>query len=294
MQFAKARRSGSVDIDGFLAGLSTAQYGGYGGNTACVEIRSAKQQIIIDGGSGIRLLGREMALGPCGRGKGEAHILFTHFHWDHLVGLPFFVPIFVPGNTIHVYSVQPRLKDVFRTVFQKPYFPIPLESLGSRLVYHSLMPRKKSRIGDIEVTPYRLDHPDPCWGFKVEHDGKTYAHCADTECLRVSRAELGADLPLYQQVDLMSFDAQYTMVEKFLKVNWGHATASVGLDIAMREGIKQVLFTHHETNSDEKIAELEAEVRHYYDMQMKMSSEVRRHLTEVTWQFSHDGLEVVL
>jgi len=72
----------------------------------------------------------------CGQGKGEVHLFFTHFHWDHLIGLPFFTPIFIPGNQIHVYSVQPELQDVFKVLFKKPYFPVPLEALGSKIHYH--------------------------------------------------------------------------------------------------------------------------------------------------------------
>jgi hypothetical protein len=200
------------DVQEYLKESPRHKLGGYGGNTPCVEVSSAKQRLIIDAGSGIRQLGYELMNGPCGKGQGEVHLLFTHFHWDHLIGLPFFTPIFIPGNKIHVYAVQPELELVFQTVFKKPFFPVPLNQLGAKIEYHQLKPRIPVQFGDIQVTPYQLDHPDPCWGFKVECNGKVYSHCVDTECTRVSRKELGPDLPLYQNVDLMFFDALFNLI----------------------------------------------------------------------------------
>ena len=124
------------DVELFLSQLAPAQFGGYGGNTPCIEVRHGNTQLIVDAGSGIRSLGYELMNGPCGKGQGEVHLLFTHFHWDHLMGLPFFTPIFVPGNTIHVYAVQPEIQDIFKTVFRKPYFPVSLEGLGATIEYH--------------------------------------------------------------------------------------------------------------------------------------------------------------
>src|SRR5687768_12302898 len=89
-------------IESFLAQLPRHRVAGYGGNTPCIEVRTKTQSVIIDGGSGIRTLGYELLSGPCGKGAGEVHILMTHFHWDHLIGLPFFIPLFIPGNQIHV------------------------------------------------------------------------------------------------------------------------------------------------------------------------------------------------
>src|SRR5437868_4560609 len=121
------------EVADFLAALPRHLWGGYGGETPCIQVSSLEGTVVIDGGSGIRPLGHELMKGPCGKGSGEVHILFTHFHWDHLMGLPFFTPIFIPGNRIHVYAVQPQLKDAFKTVFKKPYFPVQIEQLGAEI-----------------------------------------------------------------------------------------------------------------------------------------------------------------
>ncbi|MCB0391666.1 MAG: MBL fold metallo-hydrolase [Bdellovibrionales bacterium] len=283
------------DIETFVKGLSHQNYGGFGGNTACIDVKSDNHHLIIDAGSGIRQLGAELLAGPCGKGQGTIDLLFTHFHWDHLVGLPFFIPIFIPGNTINVYSVQPDVETVFRHVFQKPYFPVPYDRLGAKINYHALKPRESKMFGDIQVTPYQLDHPDPCWGYKIENSGKTFSYCVDTECTRASRIDLGPDLPLYQDVDLMIFDAQYTFSEAMEKIDWGHASAPVGLDIAMREGIKKVIFIHHDpAASDEKIANAEKQTRDYYNACLKEGQRNNLAIKEVEWEFGHEGMEIKL
>ncbi|MCC7442999.1 MAG: MBL fold metallo-hydrolase [Bdellovibrionales bacterium] len=282
-------------VEPFLASLPQHLYGGFGGNTPCIEVRAAQQRAIIDGGSGIRPLGYELLRGPCGKGQGEVHILFTHFHWDHLIGLPFFVPIFIPGNKIHFYAVQPELEEVIRTIFKKPFFPVPFEYLGAEISFHRLEPRKPKAFGDLMATPYQLDHPDPCWGFRFEREGMAYAHCVDTEASRVTPEELGPDLPLYQNVDLMVFDAQYTLMETIEKIDWGHAAASIGLDLAMREGVKRMLFMHHDpASSDEKIAEAEAEARRYYDSQLRAAKRAGKKIHEVEWSFATEGMVIPL
>lgn len=279
------------DIDQFLNNLPIHEFGGFGGDTLCVEVSTPKQQLIVDGGSGIRSLGYEMLNGACGCGRGEVHILLTHFHWDHLIGLLFFTPLFIPGNKVHVYAVQPELPKIFATIFQRPYFPLNLNQIDAAIEYHILEPRQPVNFNDITVTPYQLDHPDPCWGYKFESNGKVFSHCVDNEIKRVSREDLGDDLPLYQGVDLMVIDAQYTLLESTEKVNWGHGSALLGLEIAMREGIKRVWFIHNDpAASDEKIAAAIAETKCVYNNQLKMMSHRSDSLLhKVEWEFARDG-----
>lgn len=293
LEFAKGKSSKKEEIDRFLNSLPRYQFGGYGGNTPCFQVSSDSTQLIIDGGSGLRLLGYDLLGGPCGKGKGEVHLFFTHFHWDHLIGVPFFIPIFIPGNRIHVHAVGTNGKEVFQTLFKKPYFPVALENLGAKIEYHELEPRKPFQHGDITLTPYQLDHPDPCWGYRIEKEGHVYAHCVDTEGTRVSRADLGVDLPLYQGVDTMVFDAQYTLMESIEKVNWGHASALSGLDIAMREAIRRVVFIHHDpASTGEKIAAAERQAKIYYRNQLKHSRQSEPFLHPVDFSFGYDGLEI--
>lgn len=280
-------------VSKYIDSLGTSHLGGYGAATTSVEVKSAKSRIIIDGGSGIRSLSEQIMSGKAGTSKGPFHIFMTHFHWDHVIGLPFFTPHFVPGVQIHYYAVQPELEKLIRRVFEKPYFPVPFESLASKIHFHVLEPRKTLEIDDMKITPYKLDHPDPCWGYRVECNNKVYAHCVDTEGTRVSREELGEDLPLYQGVDLMYFDAQYTFPELAEKANWGHSAAQVGLDIAFREGIKQVLFAHHDPGATiQQVQELKRQTLEYYDWRLNTAKENDELLSAVQWDFAYEGLTV--
>lgn len=289
-----AHKDGATGIDDFLSDLPAWKSGGFGGDTSCVEIEAGPTRMIIDAGSGLRRLGDKLMQGPCAHGQGEVHLFFTHFHWDHVIGLPFFAPIFIPGNNIKFYAVQPELEACVRQVFAKPFFPVPFEELRSTIEFHKLEPRKTTVLGNLQITPYELDHPDPCWGYRVETETtlgvRSYAHCVDSEATRVSPVDLGEDIALYRSADLCFFDAQYTLQEFLSHMNWGHSAAPIGLEIALREGVKKIFFAHHDpAASDRKIADAERQTRDFLDSYRAKAKKTGRHLPEIEWQFAHDG-----
>ena len=292
-QFFKSGHKDATEIKEFLNKARVTQIGGFGTATTCAEITTPKTQIIIDAGTGLREMSADLMKGPAGKGQAEIHIFMTHFHWDHMLGIPFFAPHFIKGNKIHYYAVQDDLEKVVKIKFTKPMFPVAYENLPCTLIYHRLEPRKPVTINDLKITPYQLDHPDPCWGYKVECNGKVYAHCVDTEGTRVSAEALGPDLPLYQGVDMMFFDAQYTLPELAEKANWGHSASQIGLDLAFREKMKCVVFAHHDPGADaNQIFGLEKETREYYDWKIKTSSANNITLSGVKWLFAHEGLVI--
>lgn len=293
---------------------------GYGGDTSCVEIEGADEVLIIDAGTGIRRLGNRL-LEPSGGGSKKMtaahestpstaaasassemniHILFTHFHWDHIMGLPFFAPIFMRHHAIHFYAVQKDLESRVRAVFEKPFFPVPFEELGAKVYFHQLEPRKPTLIAGVEVTPFMLDHPDPCWGYRVSAETtagkKSYAHCVDTEAVRVSREELGADVGLYANADLCYFDAQFTAPELLKHLTWGHSTSSVGIEIALREGVREIIFSHHDPSAtNQRIDEARQQTESFllaYNAEARESG--GRTLPTLKWSFARDGDRIVL
>lgn len=288
-QFFKEGYSRKDEIDTFLKGVPTQLVGGFGTDTSCVEVKGDTHSLLVDGGSGLRRYSQKIAadLVP----GGEHHILLTHFHWDHLLGIPFFAPIFRSDQTVHLYAVQEDLERNIRFKFSKPFFPVSFEMLSSRVVFHQLKPREPNSIGEFTVTPYLLDHPDPCWGFKIQKGEIGYAHCVDTEGTRVSREEMGLDLPLYQNVEVMYFDAQYTLPELVEKANWGHSAAQIGLDIALREAIPYVIFGHHDPGASIKnLVDLTKQTREYHDWRVQTAQTNRLQSHEVNWRYGHDGL----
>lgn len=279
-------------ISEFLNAWSTPEIGGYGTATTCVEVQTPRSQLIIDGGSGIRNLSEHIFRHVKPKGPVNYHIYLTHFHWDHLIGIPFFAPMFIPGNTINFYAVHSDVEQMIRGKFKRPYFPVAYENLPAKVQFHVLEPRKPKIIDDLTITPYQLDHPDPCWGLKVEHGGKVYSHCVDTEGTRTSREALGHDLPLYQGVDLMYFDAQYTLPELVEKANWGHSASQLGLDIAFRESIKRIVFGHHDPGAvNGQIQELVEQTQDYYNWRFRTAETNHTKLTPVEWCFAFEGLE---
>jgi phosphoribosyl 1,2-cyclic phosphodiesterase len=277
------------DVEEFLKTLPRHLFGGFGGNTTCVEVTHGSHQLIIDGGSGLRNCGINLLSGPLGKGQGKVHIYMTHFHWDHIMGIPFFIPIFIPGNEIHFYAVDPNLAKHIELIFTKPYFPVPFKALGAKIVFHTVAPREAFMMGEMKCTPYLLDHPDPCWGLRIEAGGKSFGHCVDNEATRMSQAKLGPDLPFYQNLDLLYFDAQYSLQEQIDRVNWGHASSQVGMDIAIREKVKKIIFTHHDPMAhDQKIKSFIDNTREYAKY-LKENNE-----GEIQWDFAYDGMEIEL
>ncbi len=291
--FIASPQASVFEVQEFMKDYPAHLRGGYGGHTSCVQISSKSEQLIIDCGTGLSQLVPELANTEFKEGKGQIHILMTHFHWDHLMGLLTFFPLFIKGNKIHFYAVQPELAQVIKAIFQKPFFPVPFESLGGTLYFHQLSPREPRPINGFNITPYQLDHPDPCWGFRVEKDGAVYSHCVDTEGVRLTPEELGPDLPLYQNVDLMLFDSQYTMQEITEKVNWGHATANFGIDLALTQNIRKILFAHHDPfASDSKIKETSVQVQHYYESMCRMYKKNNIPFNDVEWDIAREGMRI--
>jgi phosphoribosyl 1,2-cyclic phosphodiesterase len=281
-------------VDGYLRSLPKWQTSGFGGDTSCVEVLGANAPVIIDAGSGLRRLGEKLMSGPCGKGEGVVHLFFTHFHWDHIIGLPFFTPIFIPGNRIHVYAVQEDLKECVLQVFKKPYFPVPFAELGASIEFHRLEPRKPFQLSRLTITPYMLDHPDPCWGYRFDantSDGKkSYAHCVDSEATRVLPVDLGEDVALYRDADLCYFDAQYTLHEFLSHMNWGHSTAPIGIEMALREGVRKILFAHHDpAASDLKISDAERQTFEFFASYQLAAQKGGRSLPPLEWSFARDG-----
>lgn len=229
-----------------------------GGNTACVEITAGDTRIILDAGSGLRALGDErMQHGPR-----HSAILLSHLHWDHVCGLPFFTPIYVPGHRVEIASgpngVMPT-RDAIRALFRAPFFPVDFADVASQVSVRELPASDRFAIGDIAITLARLNHPDPVYGFRLEHGGRAIVYATDTEhfaCVDPTLARLAAG------ADILIYDAQYTPDEYPSKVGWGHSTWRAGADLARAAGAAQLVLFHHDPGrTDAQLAAIEAEAR---------------------------------
>jgi phosphoribosyl 1,2-cyclic phosphodiesterase len=227
-----------------------------GGNTSCVEVTAGDTRIILDAGSGLRTLGDErMARGPR-----HSTILLSHLHWDHVCGLPFFTPIYVPGHRVEIASgpngVMPT-QDAIRSLFKAPFFPVDFADVASQVTVRELAPHDRLTIGDITITMAKLNHPDPVYGFRLEHAGQSIVYATDTEhfaCVDPTLKKLAAG------ADILIYDSQYTPEEYPSKVGWGHSTWQAGAELARAAGVPQLVLFHHDPNrTDRQLAAIEAQ-----------------------------------
>jgi phosphoribosyl 1,2-cyclic phosphodiesterase len=238
----------------YLARLPFTVQHTLGGETTCIEVQSGPQTLIIDAGSGLRLLGVDLLERGVAQGNYRADFLLTHTHWDHIQGWPFFGPAFIPGNQFSFHSPFPDLAQRLEYQQQDLYFPVPLSYMSATLDYHSLAPRQWHQLGRFRVYPLRLSHPGEAYGYRLE-DGDSSLVCAtDSEYKRVDPASTAACIELFQQADLLIFDAQYGLSELLDKPDWGHSTPMMGAELAHRAGAKRLALFHHDpTSSDEKV-----------------------------------------
>ncbi len=249
----------------------------YGGNTTCIEVRSDDDSLIIlDAGTGIFPL----AQGLLARLPVQANIFITHTHWDHIQGLPFFVPLYIPGNRVRIHGAfdlvsMQGIEQVMNVQLQYSYFPIREAELKAGIEYETLTVGEHVTIGDATVTPVLMNHPVTDLGYRVECNGKSVFFTGDHEpwlniyapedegyaeyqtMIEQRQAELDAAIG---PVDLLIVDAAYTQAEYPQKIGWGHGTFDTAIAMAKRIGAKRLLCTHHEpTRSDDDLEKVFAE-----------------------------------
>jgi phosphoribosyl 1,2-cyclic phosphodiesterase len=238
--------------EAFLAGLPPYLFGTVGGNTTCIEFRTRDEKLIIlDAGSGLRELGASLTRR---REKvKDHHMFFTHFHWDHLQGLPFFLPIYVPGNRMFFYSPDPDLETILRGQMRQPYFPVGMDVMNAELNFIRLTDSRR-RIGAATVEWKKMRHPGGCMAYKISENGSSVIFATDSEITPDDFRRDEANTRFFTGVDLLILDAQYTLGEAIEKYDWGHTSYSLAIDFASEWGIKSLALFHHEPlYSDRKI-----------------------------------------
>ncbi len=224
----------------------------YGGNTPCVEVNAGGRLIILDGGTGLRGLGVDLL----SRGLPvEADIFLSHLHWDHIQGIPFFTPAFIPGNTFRIWGEGTGDHSVERALERQmtdPNFPVPLSIMGSDLQFKQIDAGKGVQLGDVQVRTCGLRHPNGCLGLRVDYGGSALVYATDTEH-DPENGELDPKLvELASGADALIYDSMYTEAEYHSgKVGWGHSTYREAIRVARAANVKQVYFFHHEPNHDD-------------------------------------------
>jgi len=232
----------------------------YGGNTTCLSVRCGDELIIIDAGSGIRNLGNTlMATGQPVR----ATMLFSHLHWDHIQGYPFFSPAFTAGNHFDIWAdhlLEGDLLEVLRGQMAQPTFPVSLDSMGAENVFHELGPAGSFRLGDdIHVRSAPLNHPGGASAWRIDYRGHSFVHASDHEHTETLHEPL---LELARGADYLSYDSTYTDAEYCGEVGqghvgWGHSTWQQAIVMAQAAEVKALMITHHDPDrTDDQLDEI--------------------------------------
>ncbi|MEI6803434.1 MAG: MBL fold metallo-hydrolase [Burkholderiales bacterium] len=267
----------------------------YGGNTTCIEVRTDDNELIIlDAGTGIFPLSQSLlAHMPV-----TANVLITHSHWDHIQGLPMFIPNFIPGNTLRLHGgfdpVSGKgIEQVMAVQLQYSYFPVREVEMKAKIEYVTLMPEQSIQIGSATVTPCLLNHPVIDFGYRIESHGKSVFFTGDHEP-PYNIYQPGDDgYDEYQAfvdqktrsiedamrgVDVLIADSSYTDAEYAAKRGWGHGTFGTSMQCARAAGAKVLYCTHHEpTRSDDALeAVFQGALRDYADIAHGMDIRLAR------------------
>ncbi len=237
--------------EAFLAKLPPYIMKTVGGNTTCIEVRLDDDTvIIIDCGTGLREFSKSLAA----RNEfiREYFIFFSHFHWDHVQGLPFFAPAaFHPECTLNFHSPIKGFERFLWDQMRYPYFPITMEVMNSTKRFIEL-DEQPVRIGNATVNWRTVKHPGKCYSYKITERGRKFVFSTDTELTEDDFIRNETNSEFYEGVNVLVIDSQYTLDEAIEKYDWGHSSYSLTVDFAAEWGIEKLYLFHHEPLYDDK------------------------------------------
>ena len=222
----------------------------YGGNTTCLQVDAGDHMFVLDCGTGIRNLGREILA----EGIEHSHLLLTHTHWDHINGFPFFAPAFVKEETFHIYAGhltdKGGIQKVFASQMDNPVFPVPLEAMQATLVFEDFHAGEDlDLVKGVQVRTALLNHPNDATGYRIDYQGKSVCLITDTEHIPGKPDE--NILALIEGADMVIYDSTYTEEEFPNHIGWGHSTWQEGMRLCQAANAKQLAIFHHDPDHDD-------------------------------------------
>jgi len=224
----------------------------FGGNTTCVSVSAGNDQesvLIFDAGTGIRKLGKELMQRKFTADE-KIVIAFSHFHWDHLQGFPFFAPAYDSSKNIDIIAMGedldiPDLKSIFAKQMESTYFPVSLENMGANFSFH--VEKTNEHVYTTgkggKLSARRHSHPGDAYGYRLEVAGKVFVYCTDVE----HGEKLDQDVVDFaRNADLLIHEAQYTPEELPKFRGWGHSSWEQAIEVAEKAGVKKLYLTHHD------------------------------------------------
>jgi phosphoribosyl 1,2-cyclic phosphodiesterase len=233
---------------------------GFGGNTSCIEVRSNNNVVVLDLGTGARKLGESLLAEHQGRPM-TLHIFLTHYHWDHLQGLPLFMPLYNPANniTFHASGTLGSIKERLRGQMTAPYFPVEFSHVPSQVQFVEIE-EQAVEVGELRIRPFAMHHPQGAFGYRIESPYGTIVYASDVEH---GHAELDSTLREFASgADVLVYDSQYTPDEYTNHKGWGHSNWLEATTVAREAGVKKLVLFHHDPSHDDTTMErIEGEAR---------------------------------
>ena len=230
--------------------------GTYGGNTPCLEIESMdeKQSVLCDGGSGLREFGTKFFGSPKAKTPHTFHIFMSHLHYDHVQGIPFFGPAYVPNNKLVFHGCHEKMEQGSRDQMECPYFPVNFGEFKSSISFEVHKPGDVIKVAGLEVSFIEQDHPGVSYGYRFEHEDKSVVYSTDAEHRPQHHCKDYPFLDFIRDADLLIFDAPYTFSEiGGAKEDWGHSSNLTGVDFASRAKVKHLALFHHDPSGSDKV-----------------------------------------
>lgn len=285
--------SSPAKIDAYIDTLGFDISGTFGGHSSCVQVEAGDgaegaEQVILDFGSGARPLGQALLqrFGPAA--PQTYHVFMSHLHWDHIMGFPFFTPVYIPGNRIIIHSCHMEVEHAFRRQQAAPSFPVGFSQLGAQIDFDVMRPGQAYQIAGYTVTAKRQLHAGDSYGWRLEREGKTLVYSTDSEHTLDSAAERDGFVEFFRAADLVIFDAMYSLADAIsVKADWGHSSNIVAVELCQAAHARRLALFHHEPSyNDAQIAQVFAETLRF--------EEITREGDALEVLASWDGLEVQL
>ena len=241
------QREAYVDCLGFdVAGT-------FGGHSSCVQIDTGgPEHFILDLGTGVRALGQHM-LERFGAGAPQTyHVFLSHLHWDHIMGLPFFTPVYIPGNRVIVHTGHPHAEFALRRQQAEPSFPVRFDYFSAAFEFHTVVPGVPFKVGDVTVTAHKQRHAGDSYGWRFDRAGKRLIYTTDSEHRLEDEEERAGFIKFFQGADAVIFDAMYSLADAIsVKADWGHSSNIMGVELCQAAQARRLVMFHHEPAYDD-------------------------------------------
>ena len=265
------RASGAVAA--FVDGLNFDDGGTFGGNTSCVQIDLEEfavpnEHLILDMGSGLRVLGQSLMQRCAVAGPQTFHFFMSHLHWDHIMGLPFFTPAYLPGNRVVVHTCHAEAELALRRQQDPPSFPVAFDRLGAKIEFDFLQAGQTTQIAGMAVTTHHQRHAGDSYGWRFDCQGKRLVYTTDSEHRVELDDERHAFIQFFANADLVVFDAMYSLAEAIsVKEDWGHSSNIVGVELCQAARVRKLVLFHHEPGyTDRQIQQVLLDTRRYEEL----------------------------